>query len=142
VIVGGLLISIIFFFILWQSKFTSIGPSLSTRCIVYKLVLVIKGRGVIVFNATFNNISVTSWRSILLMEETGENHLPFASHWQTLSYNVVSCTSPPSPQQFFFNFILNSSTGHNEKVCNMWLLVAYWYLLYSFLSCGNLNLHP
>ena len=30
-----------------------------------------------VFNATFNNISVISWRSVLLMEETGvprENH--------------------------------------------------------------------
>jgi hypothetical protein len=35
------ILSIKFFFILWQSKFTSIGPSLSTRCIVYKLVLVI-----------------------------------------------------------------------------------------------------
>jgi uncharacterized DUF497 family protein len=32
---------------------------------------------VMVFNATFNNISVISWRSVLLMEETGvsrENH--------------------------------------------------------------------
>ena len=32
-----------------------------------------------VFNATFKNISVTSWRSVLLVEETrvsGENHLP------------------------------------------------------------------
>ena len=28
---------------------------------------------VMVFNATFNNISVMSWRSVLL-EETGENH--------------------------------------------------------------------
>jgi len=30
-----------------------------------------------VFNNTFNNISVISWRSVLLMEETGvlrENH--------------------------------------------------------------------
>ena len=26
---------------------------------------------VVVFNATFNNISVISWRSVLLMEETG-----------------------------------------------------------------------
>jgi len=46
-----------------------------------------------VFNATFNNISVISWLSILLMEETGvpgENHRPAASHWQTLSHNVVS----------------------------------------------------
>ena len=36
-----------------------------------------------VFNATFNNISVISWRSILLVEETGgpgENHRPAASH--------------------------------------------------------------
>jgi len=33
-----------------------------------------------VFNATFNNISVTSWRSVLLVEETRENHQPAASH--------------------------------------------------------------
>jgi len=43
-----------------------------------------------VFNATFNNISVISWRSVLLEEETGENHRPAASHWQTLSHSVVS----------------------------------------------------
>ena len=45
-----------------------------------------------VFNATFNNISVVSWQSVLLMEETGllgENHWPVASHWQTLSQNVI-----------------------------------------------------
>ena len=45
-----------------------------------------------VFNATFNNISVISWQSVLLLEETGgprENHRPVASHWQTLSHNVV-----------------------------------------------------
>jgi hypothetical protein len=44
------------------------------------------------FNATFNNISVISWRSVLLVGETwgpGENHRPVASHWQTLSHNVV-----------------------------------------------------
>jgi len=48
-----------------------------------------------VFNATFNNISAISWWSVLLVEETGvpgENHRPAASHWQTLSYNVVSNT--------------------------------------------------
>jgi hypothetical protein len=43
----------------------------------------------IVFNATFNNISVILWRSVLLVEEIGENHWPVASHWQTLSHNVV-----------------------------------------------------
>ena len=33
--------------------------------------------GVMVFNATFNNISAISWQSVLLVEETGvpgENH--------------------------------------------------------------------
>jgi hypothetical protein len=36
-----------------------------------------------VFNATFNNISVISWQSVLLVEETGvlgENHRPSVSH--------------------------------------------------------------
>ena len=49
--------------------------------------------GFMMFNATFNNILVISWRSVLLVEETwvpGENHWPVASHWQTLSHNVVS----------------------------------------------------
>jgi hypothetical protein len=32
------------------------------------------GEGCIVFNATFNNISVILWQSVLLVEETGENH--------------------------------------------------------------------
>ena len=38
---------------------------------------IIKGDRVMVFNATFNNISVISWWSVLLVEETGghrENH--------------------------------------------------------------------
>jgi len=51
--------------------------------------------GVMVFNATFNNISVISWRSVLLVEETGvhgKKHRSVASHWQTLPHNVVSST--------------------------------------------------
>jgi hypothetical protein len=37
----------------------------------------VKGGGVMVFNATSNNFSAISWRSVLLVEETvvpGENH--------------------------------------------------------------------
>jgi hypothetical protein len=30
-----------------------------------------RGFGFMVFNATFNNISVISWRSVLMVEETG-----------------------------------------------------------------------
>ena len=52
---------------------------------------------VMVFNDTFNNISVTSilWPSALLVEETGlprESYRPVACHWQTLSHNIVSNT--------------------------------------------------
>jgi len=35
-----------------------------------------------VLNATFNNISVVSWRSILLGEQTGENY-------RNVSHNIV-----------------------------------------------------
>ena len=37
-----------------------------------------------VFNDTFNNISVISWRPVVVVEEAGvpgENHLPWASNW-------------------------------------------------------------
>jgi hypothetical protein len=47
-----------------------------------------------VFNPKFNNISIITWRSVLLVEEkTGvpvENHRPATSHWQTLLHYVVS----------------------------------------------------
>jgi len=42
---------------------------------------------VMVLNATFNNISVLSWRSVLLVEETTD--LRCASHWQI--YNIMLC---------------------------------------------------
>ena len=48
-----------------------------------------------VLNTTFNNISVISCQSVLLVEETGvprENHRSDVSHWQTWSPIVVSNT--------------------------------------------------
>ena len=65
-------------------------------CVKQKYTFVCCFVCLMVFNATFNNISAISWRSVLLMEETGapgENHRPVASHWQTLSYNVVHLTT-------------------------------------------------
>jgi hypothetical protein len=50
---------------------------------------------IMMFNTTFYNNSVISWRSVLLVEETGvpgENHRSVASHCQSLSHNVVSST--------------------------------------------------
>jgi hypothetical protein len=72
----------------------------------------------VVFNAIFNNISVISRLSVLLVEETGghrENHRPVVSHWQTLSHNVVHLalidiwtptTIGSRPRQFFKTMFL------------------------------------
>ena len=49
----------------------------------YKGSMSRKGVRVMVFNATCNNISFISWRSVLLVDETGvsgENHRPVTSH--------------------------------------------------------------
>ena len=45
-------------------------------------------------SATFSNMSVILWWSVLLVEETG---VPGVSHWQTLSHNVVSSTHQHEP---------------------------------------------
>jgi len=106
-----------------------------------------------VFNATFNNISVISWRSVLLVEETegpAENHRPVTSHWQTLSY-IMLYTSPWSRFELTTSVVIGTdcigscksnyhtitaTTSHvNVVVVNMTLiwLVASWnshYILY------------
>jgi hypothetical protein len=49
------------------------------------------------FNATFNNISATSWRPVLVVGEAGvpeENHRPWVSNWYTLSLAAASRVHP------------------------------------------------
>ena len=43
-----------------------------------------------VFSTTFNNISVISWQSALLVEETGENHRPVTDQL----YHIMLYASP------------------------------------------------
>jgi hypothetical protein len=85
---------------------------------------------VMVFNATFNTISVISWQQVIMMEETGvpiENHRSVASHWQALSHMVVSSTPSRSGirthhfehyEHFSMSFktvvLLNSSRMHRS----------------------------
>jgi len=74
-----------------------------------------------VFNATFNNISVLSRRSVLLVAETRilkENHQPSAGHWQIWSHNVVSST----PR-------LNGIRTDNVSGDRHWLLTEKWHII-------------
>ena len=69
---------------IWKLWHWTFGINFTTR--VWRFVCLM------VFNTTFNNISVISSRSVLLVEETAgpqENQQLVASHRQTLSHNVV-----------------------------------------------------
>jgi hypothetical protein len=63
--------------VLTSSFFKTERPGLNIKCCLFWFM---------VFNATFNNISVISWRSVLLVEET---RVPGENHRQTLPHNVV-----------------------------------------------------
>ena len=68
---------------------------------------------VMVLNDTFNNISVISWRSVILVEETGvpgENHRPAINHWQYL-YSV------------------DYHTMKYVEICNIWYIFYYYFLV-------------
>ena len=118
------------------------------------------------FNATLNNISVTLWQSVLLVEETGvpgENHQPVVSHWQTLSHNVVSSTLRLSgirthnvtdyvgSCKFNYQLITTTMTPHNITMaieitctCVVYIIALFVYLhsvvYMNFQGCNNIYL--
>jgi len=76
-----------------------------------------------VFNAMFNNISVTSWRTVLLVEETGvpgENHLPVASHWLTLSH--IAASSIPRHERFIIREETSNYFTQNDIKKNVFIM--------------------
>ena len=79
----------------WNQDLTVYAMFIAKHANTVSCVVIFITHRVSVFNTTFNNISVISWRSVLLVEKNGvpgENHQPVVSHWLTLSHNVVSST--------------------------------------------------
>jgi hypothetical protein len=72
-----------------------------------------------VFNATFNNISVISWRSDLLVEETVFERWLFYSH-SAIVCNVVIRLVPDSVHEYTYVLIIYMSIIK----CNVW----YYYM--------------
>ena len=79
---------------------------------------------VMVFNVTFNNISVISWRSVLLVEETRvflENYRPIASNCKNL--NIYGCIEYTSPRDSKSKSSTNNKIKNkilNNDWCYMW----------------------
>ena len=95
-----------------------------------------------VLNVTFNDISVLSWQTALLVEETGasgENHRPAASHWQTLSHNVVLST-PRHERDSNHNFSGDRHLLHGY-INNISIMKRYFISIYRF-DCTETLLHP
>jgi hypothetical protein len=99
-----------------------------------------------VFNATFNNISVISWRSVFSVEETGENHWPDASHWRTWSHTVVSSTPrherDSKPQRRFVVIdidCIGSCKSNYRTTTNTAALYKHVYLIWVIICSGRRN---
>ena len=118
--------------------FSSIHINMNVLDLIFFILFICCGIWFMVPNATFNIISVISWRSVLLVEETGGYHRPFASHWQTLlhymvssthrlcgiqTYNVSSDTITTAPTFYKLDQIINQSKI--IKICNI-----IWYIFY------------
>ena len=89
---------------------------------------------VMVFNATFNNISITMRRSDLLVEEVrvpGENHRPLTSRWQSLSHNFVPSRPHLSKIQTLNFSWFNVATFLCVSQARNWISNAI-YMLWSF----------
>ena len=92
VVVTMILIDICGMMYLWEIDLNAVSLVNLVMVSIYYIWCIIRFR-FMVFNTTFNNISVILWQSVLLLEENGvpgETNLPTVSHWQTLSVNVVS----------------------------------------------------
>jgi hypothetical protein len=77
----------------------------------------------LVFNTTFSNISAISWRPVVVVEEAGENHRPWASNWQTLSL-TKEC-----PLQFTVKRNIDYNSQWN-KFC--WSQKNIWFNFHSY----------
>jgi hypothetical protein len=91
--------------------------------------------GFMALNVTFNNFSVILWRSVLLVAETRENHRPVASHWQTLSHNVVHLTLIGIWTQWWVTDCIGSCKSNNHMITVTTALRLFGYMKINYYLC-------
>ena len=98
-----------------------------------------------VFNSTFNNNSVISWRSVLLVEETevpGENHQPAASHRQI--YHIMLYTSPWSGFKLTTSVVIGtdcigSCKSNYHTITSTAAPPGKWVVMYTLMCVRSIN---
>jgi hypothetical protein len=107
---------------IWYSEDTRI-IKLMTEPSLRSFVDKISEVRVMVLNATFNNISVISWRSVLLVEDLEKtSDLPQVPEtWTTLLHNVVSSTS--------CWYRVKWAPGQFDTCLNSQIVRLFWHLV-------------
>jgi len=115
----------------WKHHNPRISVSRDRLVCLWAFLIVMDGGGeggVVVLIPTFYNISVISWWSVLLMEETGvqgENHRPVACPWEILSHNDVSSTPHHEIAEKSDDITPINRTKHNGCTSEWWTL-QFW----------------
>jgi hypothetical protein len=123
----------------------------SLFCLFLKFVQLFIRFRFLASNATFNNISIISWRSALLVENSGvpgENYRPTVSQWQTLSYHVLWSIPRLSGIIVQINFIFTNNAlwytyivriyTVRQKLSNTWLVSIISFLIMNLFHIGLL----
>jgi hypothetical protein len=69
-----------------KTRMTQVSNTIVVKILIFISFWVCQQCRIMVFNATLDNISVISWWSVLLVEDTGENHRPVVTHLETWSH--------------------------------------------------------
>ena len=75
----------------------------------FMIVILLYNLGIVVLNATFNNISVVWWLSVLLVEKNAELH-PAAVKFYHIMYRVRLAMSGVQTRNFINHFLLLDET--------------------------------
>jgi hypothetical protein len=92
---------------------------------LYYIVLLLNRVSFMVFNTTFNNISVISWQSVLLVEEIWENDLSEVS--DKLDHRLSVPLFKPDK---WHSLVLNNKNKLSEKLnADFYILITHYDLL-------------